>query len=147
VLQRLPRGPSLVGKTGGYLLERLVIGAHRWSRHTNRLYARRRRVKAAAPAAPPALDERKRAAAVAMHDGPAVGLALLDAILARGGPADYHLAHSVRATLCRCLGRTAEARAASGSSGWSPGRRPTTQPAPIPPETSFETRRHRCRFE
>jgi RNA polymerase sigma-70 factor (ECF subfamily) len=47
-----------------------------------------------------------------MRDGPAVGLALIDAILARGELADYHLAHSARAELCRRLGRTAEARAA-----------------------------------
>ena len=40
------------------------------------------------------------------------GLALIDAILARGDRADYHLAHSARAELFRRLGRTAEARAA-----------------------------------
>jgi RNA polymerase sigma-70 factor (ECF subfamily) len=51
-----------------------------------------------------------RAAAVAMRDGPAAGLALIDAILARGDLADYHLAHSARAELCRRLGRNAEAR-------------------------------------
>jgi RNA polymerase sigma-70 factor (ECF subfamily) len=53
-----------------------------------------------------------RAVAVGMHDGPAAGLELLDAILARGELADYHLAHATRAELCRRLGRTAEARAA-----------------------------------
>ena len=53
-----------------------------------------------------------RAVAVAMRDGPAAGLALLDTILARGELADYHLAHAARADLCRRLGRTAEARAA-----------------------------------
>ncbi len=51
-----------------------------------------------------------RAVAVAMRDGPAAGLALIDAILARGDLAGYHLAHSARADLCRRLGRTAEAR-------------------------------------
>ena len=51
-----------------------------------------------------------RAAAVAMRDGPAAGLVLIDEILARGDLADYHLAHSARAELCRRLGRTAEAR-------------------------------------
>jgi RNA polymerase sigma-70 factor (ECF subfamily) len=53
-----------------------------------------------------------RAVAVAMRDGPAAGLALIDAILARGALADYHLAHSARAELCRRLGRTKDARAA-----------------------------------
>src|SRR5205807_1418190 len=52
-----------------------------------------------------------RAAAVAMRDGPAAGLALVDALLAGGDLSDYHLAHSARADLCRRLGRTAEARA------------------------------------
>jgi RNA polymerase sigma-70 factor (ECF subfamily) len=55
--------------------------------------------------------ELNRAAAVAMRDGPAAGLALIDAILARGDLADYHPAHSARAELCRRLGRMAEARA------------------------------------
>jgi RNA polymerase sigma-70 factor (ECF subfamily) len=39
------------------------------------------------------------------------GIALIDAILARGDLIDYHLAHSARADLCRRLGRTGEARA------------------------------------
>jgi RNA polymerase sigma-70 factor, ECF subfamily len=56
--------------------------------------------------------ELNRAAAVAMRDGPAAGLALIDAMLARGDLADYHLAHSARAELCRRLGRNADARAA-----------------------------------
>ena len=53
-----------------------------------------------------------RAVAVAMRDGPAAGLTLLDEILARGELAEYHLAHSARAELCRRLDRTDEARAA-----------------------------------
>ncbi len=53
-----------------------------------------------------------RAVAVAMRDGPAAGLELIDAILARGELADYHLAHAARADLCRRLGRIADARAA-----------------------------------
>jgi len=55
--------------------------------------------------------ELNRAAAIAMRDGPAAGLALIDEILARGDLADYQPAHSARAELCRRLGRTAEARA------------------------------------
>jgi RNA polymerase sigma-70 factor (ECF subfamily) len=53
-----------------------------------------------------------RAVAVAMRDGPAAGLTLIEAIHARGELADYHLAHAARADLCRRLGRTGEARAA-----------------------------------
>jgi RNA polymerase sigma-70 factor (ECF subfamily) len=52
-----------------------------------------------------------RAVAVAMRDGPRAGLELIDAILAEGHLADYHLAHAARADLCRRLGRTADARA------------------------------------
>ncbi|MEG5173715.1 RNA polymerase sigma factor [Microcoleus sp. B3-D7] len=51
-----------------------------------------------------------RAVAVAMRDGPLAGLQSIDEILARGDLADYHLAHSARADLCRRLGRTANAR-------------------------------------
>jgi RNA polymerase sigma-70 factor, ECF subfamily len=54
--------------------------------------------------------ELNRAVAVAMRDGPAAGLALIDAILERGDLLDYRLAHAARAELCRRLGRTAEAR-------------------------------------
>ena len=52
-----------------------------------------------------------RAAAVAMRDGPASGLALIDALLEQGELSSYHLAHSARAELCRRLGRAGEARA------------------------------------
>jgi RNA polymerase sigma-70 factor (ECF subfamily) len=64
-----------------------------------------------AQAHPSPVVELNRAVAVAMRDGPEAGLALIDAILARGDLAEYHLAHSARAELCRRLGRTAEARA------------------------------------
>jgi RNA polymerase sigma-70 factor (ECF subfamily) len=56
--------------------------------------------------------ELNRAVAVAMRDGVGAGLALVDAILERGDLAEYHLAHSARADLCRRLGRSAEAREA-----------------------------------
>src|SRR5262249_59436260 len=52
-----------------------------------------------------------QAVAVAMRDGPAAGLDLIDDILASGDLADYHLAHAARADLCRRLGRLADARA------------------------------------
>jgi RNA polymerase sigma-70 factor (ECF subfamily) len=60
---------------------------------------------------PSPVVELNRAAAVAMRDGPAAGLALIDAVLARGDLADYPLAHSARAELARRLGRAEEARA------------------------------------
>jgi RNA polymerase sigma-70 factor, ECF subfamily len=61
---------------------------------------------------PSPVVELNRAVAVAMRDGPASGLALIDAILARGDLQDYHLAHAAQADLCRRLGQNAQARAA-----------------------------------
>jgi RNA polymerase sigma-70 factor (ECF subfamily) len=61
---------------------------------------------------PSPVVELNRAVAVAMRDGPASGLDLVDAILARGQLSDYHLAHATRADLCRRLGRRDSARAA-----------------------------------
>ena len=58
---------------------------------------------------PSPVVELNRAAAVAMRDGPEAGLALVDAILSRGDLADYHLAHSAKADLCRRLGRATDA--------------------------------------
>jgi RNA polymerase sigma-70 factor (ECF subfamily) len=63
-----------------------------------------------ARAEPSPVVELNRAVAIAMHDGPDVGLKLIEALLARGDLADYHLAHSARAEMCRRLGKTAEAR-------------------------------------
>jgi RNA polymerase sigma-70 factor (ECF subfamily) len=64
-----------------------------------------------ARADPSPVIELNRAVAVAMRDGPAAGLSLVDAILERGDLVQYRLAHAARADLCRRLGRTAEARA------------------------------------
>jgi RNA polymerase sigma-70 factor, ECF subfamily len=61
---------------------------------------------------PSTVIELNRAVAVAMHEGPEAGLALIDGLLARGELRDYHLAHAARADLCRRLGRHDEARAA-----------------------------------
>ena len=61
---------------------------------------------------PSPVVELNRAVAVAMRDGPAAGLAAIDAILSRGELADYHLAHAARADMYRRLGRQTEARAA-----------------------------------
>ena len=54
--------------------------------------------------------ELNRAVAVAMRDGPAAGLSLIDAILARGDLSNYRLAHAARAEFCRRLGKTNDAR-------------------------------------
>ena len=77
--------------------------------------------------APSPVVELNRAVALAMRDGVEVGLAVVDALLARGELADYHLAHSARADFCRRLGRRREipralawrARSRSGASSSS----------------------------
>ena len=61
---------------------------------------------------PSPVIELNRAAAVAMKDGPERGLDLINALLARGELASYHLAHSARADLLRRLGHTDDALAA-----------------------------------
>ena len=59
---------------------------------------------------PSPIVELNRAVAVAMRDGPAAGLALVDALIERGELRDYRLAHAARADLNRRLGRRAAAR-------------------------------------
>ena len=60
---------------------------------------------------PSPVVELNRAVAIAMCEGPEQGLRLIDDLLAREELANYHLAHSARADLCRRLGRIPEARA------------------------------------
>ena len=60
---------------------------------------------------PSPIIDLNRAVAVAMRDGPAVGLAIVDSLLANGELKDYHLAHSAKADFCRRLGKIPEARA------------------------------------
>ena len=110
----LVRGALLSGRLGQYTLQAAIAAVHAaapnfadtdWSQIV-RLYDMLTQV------APSPVVELNRAVAVAMRDGPAAGLALVDTILSHGDLADYHLAHSARAELCRRLGRTADARAA-----------------------------------
>jgi RNA polymerase sigma-70 factor, ECF subfamily len=59
--------------------------------------------------APSPVVELNRAVAVAMADGPEVGLAITDALAAEGQLDDYPYLHSTRADLLRRLGRRADA--------------------------------------
>jgi RNA polymerase sigma-70 factor (ECF subfamily) len=117
---QIAEGAALVGRAlasrriGPYTLQAAIAAVHAqaptaaatdWSQIVG-LY------DVLARADPSPVIELNRAAAVSMRDGPLAGLTLIDAILARGDLADYHLAHSARADLCRRLGRTSEARAA-----------------------------------
>jgi RNA polymerase sigma-70 factor (ECF subfamily) len=60
--------------------------------------------------APSPVVELNRAVAVAMADGPAVGLPLVDDLLARGELTGSHLLQATRADLLRRLGRHGDAR-------------------------------------
>jgi len=115
----IEEGPALVeqalasGVIGPYTLQAAIAAVHanapnsaatEWARIVE-LYDVLLRAE------PSPVVELNRAVAVAMRDGPQAGLALIDAILARGELADYHLLHSAKADLSRRLGRTAEARA------------------------------------
>jgi RNA polymerase sigma-70 factor (ECF subfamily) len=101
------------GRFGTYALQAAIAAVHaeapsaaatNWSRIVG-LYDLLARTE------PSPVVELNRAVAVAMRHGPSAGLALIDAILARGDLAEYHLAHAARAELCRRLGRTADAQA------------------------------------
>jgi RNA polymerase sigma-70 factor (ECF subfamily) len=61
---------------------------------------------------PSPVVELNRGIALAMRDGPAAGLTVVDAILERGELTNYRFAHAARADLCRRLGRQADARQA-----------------------------------
>jgi RNA polymerase sigma-70 factor, ECF subfamily len=110
----LVRGALLTGRYGPYTLQATIAAVYAvapnfaatdWAQIVN-LYDRLMLL------APSPVVEFNRAAAVAMRDGPAAGLALMDSILERGDLTHYYLAHAARADLCRRLGRSAEARAA-----------------------------------
>ena len=58
---------------------------------------------------PSPVIELNRAVALGMRDGAEAGLAVIEALLARGELRDYHLLHSARADFCRRLGRLDEA--------------------------------------
>ena len=59
--------------------------------------------------APSPIVALNRAAAIAMRDGPAVGLAMIEEIMSDGALDDYRMAHAARGELCRRLGRVEDA--------------------------------------
>ena len=69
--------------------------------------------------APSPVIELNLAVAVAMADGPAIGLAMMDGIAASGELERYPYLHAARADLLRRLDRRTEAATA-----YRPGRRP-----------------------
>jgi RNA polymerase sigma-70 factor (ECF subfamily) len=104
------RAPAL----GGYALQAAIAAEHAraarpddtdWRRIAT-LYAALGRLR------PSPVVELNRAVALAMADGPAAGLALLDELEAGAELAGYHLLPAARADLLRRLGRRGEAAAA-----------------------------------
>ena len=61
---------------------------------------------------PSPVVELNRAVAIAMAEGPAAGLAIVDRLEAEGHLAGYHLLFGVKGDLLQKLGRKDEARAA-----------------------------------
>jgi len=111
-LAALERGERLGGEPGFYFLQGAIAACHAraktgaetdWRRIAS-LY------EALARVAPSPVVELNRAVAVGMAEGPAAGLALVDALVASGELEDYHLLPSVRGDLLVKLGRLAEAR-------------------------------------
>jgi RNA polymerase sigma-70 factor, ECF subfamily len=98
---------------GAYTLQAAIAAVHAGSssaassdwRQITLLYDELLRIQ------PSPVVELNRAVAVAMSEGLEQGLRLIDDLLARQQLADYYLAHSARADLCRRLGRIPEARA------------------------------------
>ena len=98
-------------RSGAFTLQAAIAAEH--ARATDSAATDRRRIVALYDELlqidPSPVVELNRAVAVAMLSGPAAGLELIDVMLARGDLADYHLAHSARADLCRRLGRSTQA--------------------------------------
>jgi len=97
---------------GAYTLQAAIAAVHAetssaastdW-RQITLLYDRLMRIQ------PSPVVELNRAVAIAMYEGPEQGLCLIDDLLAGEELANYALAHSARADLCRRLGRLSEAR-------------------------------------
>ena len=116
--QQIAEGVALLEKAlksnrfGSYILQAAIAAVHAqaksiaatdWQQIVT-IYDRLLRIH------PSPVVQLNRAVAIAMCDGPEVGLAHIDALLEHGELANYYLAHSARADLYRRLGRTAEAR-------------------------------------
>jgi RNA polymerase sigma-70 factor (ECF subfamily) len=111
-LAALERAETLGGALGPYALQAAIAACHArartpaetdWTRIAA-LYA------LLAELAPSPVVELNRAVAIGMAEGPAAGLAIVDALSAEPSLAGYHLLPSVRADLLAKLGRFAEAR-------------------------------------
>jgi RNA polymerase sigma factor (sigma-70 family) len=98
---------------GPYALQAAIAACHARARLADETDWRRiaRLYDALGAVTPSPIVELNRAVAVAMADGPAAGLAIVDALAEEGALATYHLLPSVRGDFLTKLGRHAEARA------------------------------------
>ena len=103
----LVRHALAAGPVGPYVLQAAIAAAHAeapsaaqtdWARIVG-LY------DLLIQAAPSPVTDLNRAVAVAMRDGPEIGLAEIERVIAAGGLDHYHLAHAARADMQRRLGR------------------------------------------
>jgi len=112
-LAALERAHALGGEHGPYVLQAAIAACHARARSADEtdweriaaLYA------TLAEVVPSPVVELNRAVAVAMANGPAAGLGLVDVLVASRALEGYHLLPSVRGDLLYKLGRLAEARA------------------------------------
>jgi RNA polymerase sigma-70 factor (ECF subfamily) len=116
--EQIAEGVALVEKAlkshrfGSYTLQAAIVAVHAEAESTATtdwrqivaLYDRLVRIQ------PSPVVQLNRAVAIAERDGPEAGLRHIDAVLETGELANYYLAHSARAEMCRRLGRTVEAR-------------------------------------
>lgn len=110
----LERALRIAGRPNPYVVQAAIVALHTRPGHADAtdwpqivgLYEVLLRI------APSPVVELNHAVAVAMVDGPARGLILLEALTARGTLKAYHLLPGARADLLRRLGRLEEARAA-----------------------------------
>jgi RNA polymerase sigma-70 factor (ECF subfamily) len=114
--QRVLQSALRAGRPGPYQLQAVIAACHAGADKAAdtdwpviaRVYGQLGRIN------PSPVVELNRAVAVGMAQGPEAGLALLDALVAGGALAGYHLLPAARADLLRRLGRQAEAADAYG---------------------------------
>ncbi|GFJ92696.1 RNA polymerase subunit sigma-24 [Phytohabitans rumicis] len=102
------------GRAGTYQIQAAIAACHATATEADAtdwpqiadLYGRLAKI------VPSAVVQLNRAVAVAMADGPAAGLALVDTLAASGALADYYLLPATRADLLRRLDRPTDAAAA-----------------------------------
>ncbi|HEU4665082.1 MAG TPA: RNA polymerase sigma factor [Dokdonella sp.] len=111
-LAALARADRLGGSLGPYALQAAIAACHARARAAGETdWARIAALYGVlAGVAPSPIVELNRAVAVAMANGPADGLAIVDTLAAEPSLQNYHLLPSVRGDFLAKLGRSAEAR-------------------------------------